>query len=104
VARRNVHDIDACSFSRSTLAFIGPAHASPGEAFGCSLMMETEIWPNLLRECKKKGVGHDDGERKDFDAVVPAVPHWSGRFFQESPHGRRCAFCMQSEEIREEAG
>jgi 3-deoxy-D-manno-octulosonic-acid transferase len=55
VARRNVHDIDAVFYFPFDLSFIvrRTLRLVKPRLF---LMMETEIWPNLLRECKKKGV------------------------------------------------
>src|SRR5687767_12679667 len=55
VARRNVQDIDAVFYFpfdlsfivRRTLRLVNPR---------LFIMMETEIWPNLLRECKRRGV------------------------------------------------
>jgi 3-deoxy-D-manno-octulosonic-acid transferase len=55
VARRNVQDVDEVFyfpfdlplFVRRTLDLVRPA---------LFVMMETEIWPNLLRECRARGV------------------------------------------------
>ncbi len=55
VARRNVHDVDAVFYLpldlpfivRRTLRLVKPR---------LFVMMETEIWPNLLRQCKRMGV------------------------------------------------
>jgi 3-deoxy-D-manno-octulosonic-acid transferase len=55
LARRNVHDVDAVFyfpfdlgiFVRRTLDLVRPR---------LFVMMETEIWPNLLRECRHRGV------------------------------------------------
>ena len=55
VARRNVQDIDAVFYFpfdlsfivRRTLRLVNPR---------LFIMMETEIWPNLLRECKRRNV------------------------------------------------
>jgi 3-deoxy-D-manno-octulosonic-acid transferase len=55
LARRNVHDVDAVFyfpfdlgiFVRRTLDLVRPR---------LFVMMETEIWPNLLRECRRRGV------------------------------------------------
>ena len=60
-------------------------------------MMETEIWPNLLRACRR-GRGEDRaGQRPDFGAVVSALPAGAAR------SSAACStdvdrFCMQSEE------
>jgi 3-deoxy-D-manno-octulosonic-acid transferase len=55
VARRNVQDIDAVFYFPFDLSFIvrRTLRLVKPRLF---LMMETEIWPNLLRECKKRGV------------------------------------------------
>jgi 3-deoxy-D-manno-octulosonic-acid transferase len=55
VARRNVQDIDAVFYFPFDLAFIvrRTLRLVKPRMF---LMMETEIWPNLLRECKKQGI------------------------------------------------
>ena len=55
VARRNVQDVDAVFYLpldlpfivRRTLRLVKPR---------LFVMMETEIWPNLLRQCKRMGV------------------------------------------------
>jgi len=55
LARRNVTDVDAVFYfpfdwtltARRTLTLVKPR---------LFLMMETEIWPNLLRECRRRGV------------------------------------------------
>jgi 3-deoxy-D-manno-octulosonic-acid transferase len=55
VARGNVHDIDAVFYFPFDLSFIvrRTLRLVKPRLF---LMMETEIWPNLLRECKTQGV------------------------------------------------
>src|ERR1700752_3991445 len=55
VAKRNLHDVDAVFYFpfdwtfivRRTLNLVKPR---------LFIMMETEIWPNLLRECRRRGV------------------------------------------------
>ena len=55
LARQNVHEVDAVFyfpfdlpiFVRRTLDLVRPR---------LFVMMETEIWPNLLRECRRRGV------------------------------------------------
>ena len=95
IARRNVRDVDEVFyfpfdlgiFVRRTLELVRPR---------LFVMMETEIWPNLLRECKRRGVR---------TAIV------NGRLSQRSyPRYRLVrgfmrhvlddidAFCVQSEE------
>src|SRR4051794_31775960 len=56
VARRSLSDVDAVFYFpfdwtfvvRRTLRLVRPR---------LFVMMETEIWPNLLRECRRRGVG-----------------------------------------------
>src|SRR5207237_6423337 len=55
LARRDVRDVDAVFYfpfdwtltARRTLDLVRPR---------LFIMMETEIWPNLLRECRRRGV------------------------------------------------
>jgi 3-deoxy-D-manno-octulosonic-acid transferase len=55
IARRSVSDVDACFYFpfdwaitiRRTLKLVNPK---------LFIMVETEIWPNLLRECRRRGV------------------------------------------------
>jgi 3-deoxy-D-manno-octulosonic-acid transferase len=95
VARRNVHDIDAVfylpfDFSfivRRTLRLVKPR---------LFLMMETEIWPNLLRECKKQGVATMMANGRISARSYP-------RYRMARPFFRKVLtnvdrFCMQSEE------
>src|SRR5688572_1474790 len=55
VARRNVQDVDAVFYFPFDLAFIvrRTLRLVKPRLF---IMMETEIWPNLLRACKKRGI------------------------------------------------
>ena len=55
VARRNVHDVDAVFYFPFDLAFIvrRTLRLVKPRLF---VMMETEIWPNLLHACRKLGV------------------------------------------------
>src|SRR5918996_2294874 len=55
VARRNVQDLDAVFYLPFDLAFIvrRTLRLVKPRLF---VMMETEIWPNLLRQCKREGV------------------------------------------------
>ena len=55
VARRNVHDVDAVFYFPFDFAFIirRTLRLVKPRLF---VMMETEIWPNLLRQCKREGV------------------------------------------------
>jgi 3-deoxy-D-manno-octulosonic-acid transferase len=95
VARRNVQDVDAVFYLpldlpfvvRRTLRLVKPR---------LFLMMETEIWPNLLRQCKRMGV-----------ATVMVNGRISSRSYPRykiaRPFFRRVLadvdrFCMQTEE------
>src|SRR5437660_845203 len=55
VARRNVQEVDAVFYFPFDLAFIvkRTLRLVKPRLF---IMMETEIWPNLLRECHRRGV------------------------------------------------
>src|SRR5947207_304461 len=55
VARRNVQDVDAVFYFPFDLAFIvkRTLRLVKPRLF---IMMETEIWSNLLRQCKRRGV------------------------------------------------
>ena len=55
VARRNVQEVDAVFYFPFDLAFIvkRTLRLVKPRLF---IMMETEIWPNLLRQCKRRGV------------------------------------------------
>src|SRR4029077_16135135 len=55
VARRNVQDVDAVFYFPFDLAFVvrRTLRLVKPRLF---IMMETEIWPNLLRECKARGI------------------------------------------------
>src|SRR5687768_14746205 len=95
VARRNVQDVDAVFYLpldlpfivRRTLRLVKPR---------LFVMMETEIWPNLLRQCKRMGV-----------ATVMVNGRISSRSYPRykiaRPFFRRVLsdvdrFCMQTEE------
>ena len=95
VARRNVQDVDAVFYFpfdlpfvvRRTLRLVRPR---------LFIMMETEIWPNLLRECNRQGV-----------ATVMINGRISSRSYPRYKLGRPFfrrvlddvdRFCMQSEE------
>lgn len=95
LARRNVQDVDAVFyfpfdlgiFVRRTLDLVRPR---------LFIMMETEIWPNLLRECRRRGVK---------TAVVNGrlSPRSYPRYRMVRPLMRRVLddidrFCVQSEE------
>ena len=95
LARRNVQDVDAVFyfpfdlgiFVRRTLNLVRPR---------LFVMMETEIWPNLLRECRARGVK---------TAIVNGrlSPKSFPRYRMVRPMMRRVLddidkFCVQSEE------
>jgi 3-deoxy-D-manno-octulosonic-acid transferase len=95
VARRNVQDIDAVFYFPFDLSFIvrRTLRLVKPRLF---LMMETEIWPNLLRECRKQGV-----------ATMMVNGRISARSYPRYRLGRAFfrkvlldvdRFCMQSEE------
>ena len=41
---------------------------------GLLLIAETELWPNLLRSCGKKGDSYRPLQRKDFGEIVSSLP------------------------------
>jgi len=95
VARRNVQDVDAVFYFPLDLSFIvrRTLRLVRPRLF---IMMETEIWPNLLRECKRNGV-----------ATVMVNGRISSRSYPRyklvRPFFRRVLadvdkFCMQTEE------
>ena len=95
VARRNVQDVDAVFYFPFDLAFIvrRTLRLVKPRVF---IMMETEIWPNLLRACKATGV-----------ATVMVNGRISSRSYPRyrivKPFMRRVLmhvdkFCMQSDE------
>ena len=75
LARRSVPDADAVFYFpfdlglvvRRTLDLVKPR---------LFLMMETEIWPNLLRECRRPRRQDRGGQRPAVVAVVSALPAW----------------------------
>ena len=86
VARRNVQDVDAVFYFPFDLAFIvrRTLRLVKPRLF---IMMETEIWPNLLRACKTLGRGDGHGERAHFVALVSAIP--AGAAVLQNGAGRR---------------
>ena len=95
VARRNVQDVDAVFYFpfdlpfivRRTLRLVKPR---------LFVMMETEIWPNLLRQCKRMGVATVMVNGRISSRSYP-------RYKLARPFFRRVLadvdrFCMQSEE------
>jgi len=95
VARRSVHDVDAVFYFpfdlsfvvRRTLRLVNPR---------LFIMMETEIWPNLLRHCKETGVATIMVNGRISSRSYP-------RYKLVRPFFRKVLadvdkFCMQSEE------
>ena len=95
VARRNVQDVDAVFYFPFDLTFIvrRTLRLVKPRLF---VMMETELWPNLLRRVQAHGCGDGDGERANLEPFVP-------RYKLVRPFFRKVLadvdkFCMQSEE------
>ena len=95
VARRNVHDVDAVFYLPLDLSFIvrRTLRLVKPRLF---VMMETEIWPNLLRQCKRMGVRTVMVNGRISSRSYP-------RYKMARPFFRRVLadvdrFCMQSEE------
>ena len=73
LARQSVADVDGTFYLpfdwtftvRRTLRRVRPR---------LFVMVESEIWPNLLRECRARGREDRGGERAHLPAVVPALP------------------------------
>jgi 3-deoxy-D-manno-octulosonic-acid transferase len=95
VARRNVQDVDAVFYFPFDLAFIvrRTLRLVKPRLF---IMMETEIWPNLLKECRKLGVATIMVNGRISSRSYP-------RYRMVRPFFRKVLadvdkFCMQSEE------
>jgi 3-deoxy-D-manno-octulosonic-acid transferase len=95
VARRNVQDVDAVFYFPFDLAFIvrRTLRLVRPRLF---VMMETEIWPNLLRQCKRLGVATVMVNGRISTRSYP-------RYKLVRPFFRKVLrdvdrFCMQSEE------
>jgi 3-deoxy-D-manno-octulosonic-acid transferase len=95
VARRNVQDVDAVFYFpfdltvivKRTLRLVKPR---------LFIMMETEIWPNLLRQCKRRGIATIMVNGRISSRSYP-------RYKLVRPFFRKVLtdvdkFCMQSEE------
>jgi 3-deoxy-D-manno-octulosonic-acid transferase len=95
VARRNVHDVDAVFYLpldlpfivRRTLRLVKPR---------LFVMMETEIWPNLLRQCKRMGVATVMVNGRISSRSYPRYK-LAGPFFRRV-FGDVDRFCMQTDE------
>jgi 3-deoxy-D-manno-octulosonic-acid transferase len=95
VARRNVQDVDAVFYFpfdlsfvvRRTLRLVRPR---------LFIMMETEIWPNLLRECKRAGVATMMVNGRISSRSYPRYKLVRSFFRKVLADVDR--FCMQSEE------
>ena len=95
VARRNMHDVDAVFYLpldlpivvRRTLRLVKPR---------LFVMMETEIWPNLLRQCKRMGVAtvlvNGRISSRSYPRYKIAKPFFKGVLADVD------RFCMQTEE------
>jgi 3-deoxy-D-manno-octulosonic-acid transferase len=95
VARRNVPDVDAVFYFPFDLAFVvrRTLRLVKPRLF---IMMETEIWPNLLRQCKRTGVATMVVNGRISSRSYP-------RYRMVKPFFRNVLadidrFCMQSEE------
>jgi 3-deoxy-D-manno-octulosonic-acid transferase len=95
VARRNVQDVDAVFYLpldlpfivRRTLRLVKPR---------LFVMMETEIWPNLLRQCKRMGVAT---VMVNGRISARSYPRYKiARPFFRQVLGDVDRFCMQTEE------
>ena len=95
VARRNVQDVDAVFYFpfdlpfvvRRTMRLVRPR---------LFIMMETEIWPNLLRECKRNGTATLMINGRISSRSYPRYK--LGRPFFKRVLADVDRFCMQSEE------
>src|SRR5437764_1379034 len=95
VARRNVQDIDAVFYFPFDLVFIvrRTLRLVKPRLF---LMMETEIWPNLLRECRRQGVATMMVNGRISARSYPR--YRLGRAFFRNVLTDVDRFCMQSDE------
>jgi 3-deoxy-D-manno-octulosonic-acid transferase len=95
VARRNVHDVDAVFYFPFDLAFIvrRTLRLVKPRVF---IMMETEIWPNLLRACKTLGVATVMVNGRISSRSYPR--YRLVRPFMRNVLAHVDKFCMQSEE------
>lgn len=95
LARRSVHDVDAVFyfpfdltfFVRRTLNLVRPR---------LFIMMETEIWPNLLRECRRRGIKTAIVNGRLSQRSYPRYRLIRG--FMRGVLGDIDRFCVQSEE------
>jgi 3-deoxy-D-manno-octulosonic-acid transferase len=95
VARRNVTDVDAVFYFPFDLSFIvrRTLRLVKPRLF---IMMETEIWPNLLRQCKRMGVATVMVNGRISSRSYPRYK--LVRLFFRKVLGDVDRFCMQSEE------
>ncbi len=96
VAAREIKDADATFYFPLDLGFIvrRTLRLVKPRLF---VVMETEIWPNLLRECRARGRADGARQRPDLEPLVPALPPGP------AAHSGACSadvdrFCMQSSE------
>ena len=95
VARQNVQDVDAVFYFPFDLSFIVKRTLGLVKP-RLFVMMETEIWPNLLRQCKRRGVATIMVNGRISSRSYP-------RYKLVRPFFKRVLadvdkFCMQSEE------
>jgi 3-deoxy-D-manno-octulosonic-acid transferase len=95
VARRNVQDVDAVFYLPLDLAFIvrRTLRLVKPRLF---VMMETEIWPNLLRQCKRMDVATVMVNGRISSRSYPRYK--IARPFFKKVLGDIDRFCMQTEE------
>ncbi|MEO5741537.1 MAG: 3-deoxy-D-manno-octulosonic acid transferase [Vicinamibacterales bacterium] len=95
VARRNVQDVDAVFYLPLDLSFIvrRTLRLVKPRLF---VMMETEIWPNLLRQCKRTGVATVMVNGRISSRSYPRYK--MARPFFRKVLGDVDRFCMQTEE------
>ena len=95
VARRNVPDVDAVFYFPFDLSFIvrRTLRLVKPRLF---IMMETEIWPNLLRQCKRMGVATVMVNGRISSRSYPRYK--LVRLFFRKVLADVDKFCMQSEE------
>ena len=95
VARRNVPDVDAVFYFPFDLSFIvrRTLRLVKPRLF---IMMETEIWPNLLRQCKRMGVATVMVNGRISSRSYPRYK--LVRLFFRKVLADVDRFCMQSEE------
>ena len=74
VARRSLQHVDARLLLPVRLGVHRPPHARTSCKPRLFIMMETEIWPNLLRECRRARREDGRDQRPHLVALVSALP------------------------------